>query len=311
MKYISFVFIFCLFTSCIKVVNIDLPEVPPTLVVNSLITSDENITVYVSSTKSPYDFDDKIIEDALVIIKTENNDIDTLSYVGDGIYESNLLGINGLTYHIEVFKDGYNKVYSSDYIPNTFICDISNFIDSAGINAPSVGENSSYYSKFDISINDNGLEKNFYEVYGYLVVRYKPNDTPTIWDMAYFSSDLIIKNEGFNDLNLSSKSLLFSDELFNGENRSIEINYNPLRYQDNTLVDANYSAIVCVRNVTEDYFNYKKNLVIHSYGAEEFDFWSGSGNPVPMSSNINNGYGVFAGYTEIMDTIYKANQVYY
>ena len=298
------VFFLLTFTSCYKIVNIELPEVPPTLVVNSLITSNENIYVYVSSTKSPYDIDDKIIEDALVIIKTEHNNIDTLCYVGDDIYESNLLGINGLTYYIEVFKDGYNKVNSSDYIPNTFICNFTNFTDSVGIGSPSVGDKSSYYSKFDISINDNGLEKNFYEVYGYLIVRHKPNDIPTIWHMTCFSSDLIIKNEGFNDL--TSKSLLFSDELFNGENRSIEINYYPLSYSNNTLVDPNYSAIVCVRNVSENYFNYKKDLAIHSYGAAEFDFWSVTGNPVPMSSNIKDGYGVFAGYTEIMDTICKA-----
>ena len=33
------------------------------------------------------------------------------------------------------------------------------------------------------------------------------------------------------------------------------------------------------------------------------DIWDGTGNPVNLYSNVENGYGIFAGYSENTDTV--------
>ena len=59
------------------------------------------------------------------------------------------------------------------------------------------------------------------------------------------------------------------------------------------------------RSVSKNYYNYGKALVIHTNN-QEGDIWNGCASPVPMITNIENGFGIFAGYSTDTVTISKS-----
>lgn len=282
---------------CTKEINIELPVKEPKIVVNSLFSDDTQVSVFIFKTRTPFDEKEFLIENANVLIYTGNT-TDTLQYMGEGIYTSNLLSKVNTEYQLEVKANGFEKVTTRDYIPNQIPQPvISSFKDSIGVD-----EEGYYFSQFAISFIDNANEKNYYEVFiEHLLFE------DEIWSRNCFSKDLIIAYEGLNDYH--PNTIIFSDDFINGIEKELSINYYPVTYGNPTggqgeLVDTNYKVIVHFRSISESYYKYKKRLVVHLAG-QEFDFWAGSGEPVQMFSNVEGGYGIFAGYTEKVDTIQK------
>lgn len=282
---------------CTKEINIELPVKEPKIVVNSLFSDDTQVSVFIFKTRTPFDEKEFLIENANVLLYTGNT-TDTLQYMGEGIYTSNLLSKVNTEYQLEVKANGFEKVTTRDYIPNQIPQPvISSFKDSIGVD-----EEGYYYSQFTISFIDNANEKNYYEVFiEHLLFE------DEIWSRNCFSKDLIIAYEGLN--NYHPNTIIFSDDFINGIEKELSINYYPVTYGNPTggqgeLVDTNYKVIVHFRSISESYYKYKKRLVVHLAG-QEFDFWAGSGEPVQMFSNVEGGYGIFAGYTEKVDTIQK------
>jgi len=268
------------------------------IVVNSLFTNDAPLSVYLTKTRTPFNEKELFIENARVIIYSENI-TDTLQYMGEGIYMSSHLGLANSEYRIDVISNGFEKVTARDYIPKQMALPliVSGFCDSVGVN-----EHGDYYSQFTITFLDDANAKNNYEIFiKHLLFE------DEVWDRGCFSNDPIIVAEGLNDY--FPNTVVFSDAFISGKEKELAINYYPVTYSKPTggqgeLVDPNYKVIVYFRNTSENYYKYKKKLAVHLAG-QEFDFWAGSGEPVQMFSNVVGGYGIFAGYTERIDTIQK------
>ena len=90
--------------------------------------------------------------------------------------------------------------------------------------------------------------------------------------------------------------LIFTDKLFDGQKKTVTVHYF---YSNN--ID---SVDIILRHVSEDYFEYKKSLARHQEGKYDDVIWGGAG-VFPLYSNIDNGYGVFAGYAETRRTFYS------
>jgi hypothetical protein len=117
----TFIKIICLllaantFTACEKVIDYDLQESEKKIVIDANIVKDKNINT-VSITKSAY-FNEsntfKVINNALVIVSDNENNIDTLTYEGDGKYQtSKIIGKEGNTYKLYVKVN--NQVFESN-----------------------------------------------------------------------------------------------------------------------------------------------------------------------------------------------------
>ena len=120
------------------------------------------------------------------------------------------------------------------------------------------------------------------------------------------SEDIVIKNEGLLDYYPSTYP--FCDEFFNGQTYTLNFNYLLPQciagYNGNYVnLVQDYQLIVYFRSISENYYKYKRKLIIHIEN-QYSDIWDGIGEPVQMFSNIvGDGYGIFAGYTTYLDTI--------
>ena len=84
---------------------------------------------------------------------------------------------------------------------------------------------------------------------------------------------------------------LFNDQIFNGNRYSISLLYDSgsLMWRADSL-----DLKVQVLEGTQDFYNYNVSYFKHRY-AQYSDFFNPT-EPVIMYSNIENGYGIFAGY---------------
>lgn len=106
--------------SCEKVVNIDLHQVNPHLVIEGIVSDQPGpYTVKLSRTGNYFDpsLDFPPVPGARVIIRDDAGDIDTLQDSGGGVYTTtSLQGTVGRTYSLDVLSDG-NEYKASSTIP--------------------------------------------------------------------------------------------------------------------------------------------------------------------------------------------------
>lgn len=85
-------------------------------------------------------------------------------------------------------------------------------------------------------------------------------------------------------------SLLFTDELFEGEKLDLNI-----------YVGTYNNPIIVLKNVSRNYYEYRKSINSHFFNQNtkrENIFELFKGDPLELYSNINNGLGIFAGFTQ-------------
>ena len=144
-----------------------------------------------------------------------------------------------------------------------------------------------------ISFTDPPDATNYYE----LLISSKPGGTNG-WYTEYETNDPVLMNEGDQDYHPTS--FFFSDELFNGEQYTMRIK-NGVGYmtKDNKLTPTPLYATL--RSVSRAYYKYRKYYTRHAYNQQsqnEFIDLIFKGEPQNMFTNIENGYGIFAGYCE-------------
>ena len=114
-KYITlFLIVGALFLSCEQVVNIDLNDVAPALVVEGRVYEDSLAWVYIRQTTSYFNPDTQLcICNATVLVKQNENPWDTLEYFEKGLYRSSTLrGVPGSTYYLKIEHEG--RFYESE-----------------------------------------------------------------------------------------------------------------------------------------------------------------------------------------------------
>ncbi len=124
---ISILTINFLFTSCEKVIDVDLNSSSPVLSIDGKIEKDSTAWVRLSYTSDYFNNDTpKYLEDALVIIINSKDEIEELQYLGEGVYSGqNMLGESNETYTISVEDDSDIRVASSELIAPTQIIDVT------------------------------------------------------------------------------------------------------------------------------------------------------------------------------------------
>ena len=162
MKKIIYLFIlFGVFTSCEDVVEIELNESDPRLVVEASILVFENGT-YSSkvrlTTSAPFYGDEiPIVSDASVIIKS-NNDIFTFNYTENGVYTSNFIPNENTDYTLEIVYK--NELYSAtQQLISVATIDYIEQVNDAGANGDEI--------ELKIFFTDPPNEENYYFFEGY------------------------------------------------------------------------------------------------------------------------------------------------
>ena len=290
MKTVFYILIALSLFACEKEIELKVPPQKPQLVLNSLFEQGHHLKVNLSESKIITDTLTVLGDGAVVTVK-HGDTTERLKYTGNGNYESqDMIVDSGGRYAIEAEYEGLDKVIASDSVPYRTPVKLVNFIPEAAID-----EEGYLYSEIDIEFDDPPDADNYYEIglyrYGYFD---KYGDEYASWDLSGLDSDdPYVLNEG--DKNYWYQNILLSDEMFNGETVRLKCTSGYQKDYDKKLR-------LVFRCISQNYYKYKKKLMRH-YANQATDIWDGTGNPVMLYSNIENGYGIFAGFTQQNITI--------
>ena len=280
------------YISCEKVIPFDGDVNTPKLVINSVFESDSTFKVHVSSSRSVIDTASfKNIDDAIVTIKDGNeNIIETLNHVENGFYKGQTFPQENQTYILEINHTNYDNITASDSLPSPITI---NSVDTSTMVDPING------NRLQISMNFDDPEntQNYYLIETYSVNEYlviKNSDT-TEYELDTTKQFMVLTDEVFqNGGSPWREQGLFNDLLFNGQNKTLELEIpNDSWSGSEDGYDWSYKTLTLrlyLHNITLSYYYYRTSLEL---------FQNASGNPfaqpVQVFSNVENGFGVFAG----------------
>lgn len=283
-RFSILLFISAAFLACETVVQFDISEPEPQLVLNSLFNSDSTLTVYLYQSQGVAESGTlpKAVADAVITITDGNGTtLATLTEQSPGVYTSSFVALAGETYHIKAEKEGYKPVSASDKIPGSQVV-----LESLKVTKKYDINEQAFYQITLIIDDDPGTD--FYEIM--VKTRYS-----MLLDNVIYSGDAVEKLH--SDDNVISEHtnggnyLLFKDLQFNGRQKEL-VFYSYFSFPDCvTNCNVNATMELQINKVSPAYYNYKETLALQS-SINDNPF----AEPVSVYSNIRNGYGIFAGY---------------
>ena len=279
-KNILYILIASLFSSCFQdTIKPDiLKDYTPKLVVNSLIAADESISIEITNSVASIDsaFPNLIknaqvtIKSGAVEIKPTYSDI-TETYVSPQTFAA------GDILEVRVSHPDYPNVASTLRIPSD-VNPTGTLIENGGIDTGGlVGD------LIQVNFNDPSNELNYYR----LKVSYF-NETVGVWVPFVFpKSDPSLAE--YNSFALNDFSILFSDELFDGQNKTFST-VTPSGIVSRNTGD---KYRVELTSISRDFFEYYRSIQ-RATDAKELTFQGSYNNAVVIHTNILNGLGIIA-----------------
>ncbi len=259
--------------SCEKYIDFDEEIKQPKLVINGVINPDSTFDIHISRSLSVLDNADlSIVENATVNILSENGSVyETLAYDYEGHYLGTLQPENDEVYTVEVTAPNFDPVSATTHIPS--LIDLSS-VDTLGVE----DVNGFQELQLTITFQDVPNESNFYmlEVYAADIV----SGQIYLYPMTMRSDDVTLglEEDGYSD------QILFSDELFDGDQKTLIIYVEDTRDYDDYIE-------IRMTSITED---------LQRYAITQNAYENNRGNPfaqpVQVYSNVEGGFGIFGGY---------------
>jgi len=271
--------------SCRELVQDEFNEFAPTPVINSIILDGSPLKVNISYTGS-IDADSlKYTENAEIDLFIDGNFSEKLLYIGGGAYSSQGIVNSNQNYACQINIPNHKLISCNDFIPKPTEIRSIKHLSAAGVN-----EEGEAYPAITFTFSNNPNEIKYYEAiirlfkYGYEV-------PATLEEIT----NPIILNEGVPLAVFSNK--LITDTLY-----EMTINYTTGQNNGQTMVL--FPFILELRSISYNYYQYKKRYYLYEQGRYP-DGISSSFTVFNLHSNIENGYGIFAGYSVCKsDTIY-------
>ena len=208
-----FYFSLILIASCIKSVPLEIEESEQTLVVNSLISPDSNIIVFVNTTISMLESNSKNINPKVELFENDNY-ITILDKNIDGIYSTNYIPVASKQYKIKITESNFETCTAIDTIPEKVIIQYATFFLPAGFD-----ESGTPYYEATINFNDSVKISNYYEI----VIYSGDEENPDNYITELLTTNNSIINEGNQEY--FPTSLFFSDILFDGNSKILPIGW--------------------------------------------------------------------------------------
>ena len=290
----------CFLFSCQQDYFVDNVAFTPKLVANSLFSVGSEIEVYVHSTRNVLDSESSInrIDDAVVNISDVNGNIlATLTNTSNGRYFSDKMNlVAGEAYTLEVTRDGFTPITATSTIPIQ--------VDASLKNSNIITGGTSEALDVDINLRDNDSNDNFYvyEVVDDLrlhLYKEQPFKLENIQNVEILLTSEDLNQERIASNNLLQSRIFLKDESFS--NAEYNINFkaksNPAAAGPVVLSSEEVFSDQKMRVVTasQDMFEYYKSIETHRLKGEAN---SSVSQPIAVYSNVSNGLGIFAGYSE-------------
>ena len=281
------------FASCDIVVDLDIPEHERVLVVNSILKTDSMINAYISHSVGAFDASSisyvnnatvEVYEDGVLL--GEMYEEASLSYNSMGELDSNYVyffnqnPVAGKIYSYEIAHPDYESVRSETTVPAAV---------KLNINDVTLLSEQDYEKHYRVRFSFNDApEDNFYR----LRLR-NPNAYYDGFDYFESNDASMISSAGVQSdgATFYGDEALFDDEMFNGTEKEISIeffDYKSLWFEEQ---DDDYETEYTLEltSVSESYYTYIRSLRAHYDNQDQFIF---AGEPVQVFTNIENGLGV-------------------
>lgn len=185
--------------------------------------------------------------------------------------------VSKMKYSLQIDIPGYNTIIANNEIPSTIMINSSSFSDSTKL----VGDE--FYGTAGVSFKDDPNTENYYE----LILFQKGPKGENI-ALCLSTENVSVENNigksivGDNDTCLDY--VVLSDRLFNGKLFSISIDLKPQFPQG--------AIYVQMKSCSKELFQY-----LLTYSKQKSSRENPFVEPTQVFSNINNGLGIFAGYS--------------
>jgi hypothetical protein len=316
-------------SSCTKEIEFNANLLEPKLVVNALCNLDSILEVEVSANKPIPGFETKfqLITDASVKLFVDGTETDQLVYkslIGSdnqtALYVSKTKVESGKLYKLEVGHKDFKKTATGEMILGKQVPVIN--VTTEPIVNTDLNSGNQQKIKASLKFSDPADEENYYRLeIGYRigesfshpvsngdtvnyvqVMDYSFNYTGIESDDPVFSS-----NDNADEMLFESSNsgfTLFSDELFNGKTYDLTFFLNQSILYDIQKLDFAkgdfYIITFQLQNLTKDAYYYFKS--VGSFGWYSEGLFS---EPVQVYNNINNGLGIFGGYSSSIFKLQK------
>ena len=286
--------------ACETPIQVDLPEQDPALVVNSLFTPDSTWNVNVS-TSVVYDeqINPRDVNDAIVEIFDGDRLVERLESAGTGgVYVSpgNLKPEAGRIYTLRVKASGFDEVVGVGSAPEPIPTGGLVFEGEAFVRFE-------YQYSVTMDIQDIPDRKNYFGLYTLqLHKEYQGNSLLSEhYNNGFFKTRdaVLAEQDVFEPEESYFEDSFFTDELFEGRSHTLDfrvIGFQTLEAEpelspDNTHIEIEH--YVNLMTLSEDMYKYWKTT-------QDQDDLSDDpfATPVQAHSNLSNGFGIFAGYSQ-------------
>lgn len=275
----------------------DFPLRPSKLVVNCYFAPDSAWEFQVSKSLSVLDNAElKLVDDASIVLYRDSAVIDSVKAPDtDGLYRSGeSLPQPGERYRIEVLSPDFkNALYAEGTVPspvpvtgaNVIITD-SAFFYTRQYEWGAMPPRGNVQGTLELTFSDPPGTDNYYQVSLYSFVKdYDYNDSTIFWiykrDINFTVDDPVVqKTEAYYG------AARFSDELIDGQTYKLKLDFEDW--------EASLDQVYFIDLVSLNRDSYLYRSSVQEYYESSGDPFS---EPVLIYSNIENGFGIFAGYS--------------
>jgi len=293
-------------TGCIDQISADLPAPPKALVMNAVINPDSVFRVQVSRVSSSVDSSSRLLSSGRVYLLMPGRGAELLLNQGKGLYASPNKPASRVPFSLRAEVDGYPAVSATDTVPTAVP------IREAWHSYPTgTDRNNELLGTVVVRFDDPAQTANFYEITAYQVQWTGPNRKP------YQSQDFILDARGNaalaaeGDAEFEPGSLVFSDQLFNGQAFELRASFLPYSRSGGGVSNGvpigprvSGDVYVVLRSVSRAYYQYRKSWTRHFYNQGTKGL-GGSlsqllflGDPTRMYTNVSGGYGVVVSHAQ-------------
>ncbi len=276
-------------TSCLKEMEMDIEKQASKIVINCFFSPDNLFEGHVSQTISVLSQDTiAYLPDAEVNLYENDVFLEQMLHKANGMYTSTTIPEYDKEYTLTVSSPGLGRAESTDIVPREMF---GVKLDTSILEGR--------YLDCTIHFKDDNLAINYYlvEVYIDTPILFHKVENNEIISTEIYQVPLIITDpitEDYNFGGLTRNIFYFSDQLINGQEHDLTfmIDFNNLNLSDDSV--ESFNLFFYLKNISEAYYLYAKSWhKSQQQQQQQTEFYS----------NIENGFGIFAGYSAFIDTV--------
>lgn len=282
-----------LFSSCFVDLDLEPQRPTPSIVVNSIISTDQNAAVHVGKTVFYTERHRPLtpVTDANVLMTINQGvpkllnltTIESEETQKNGLYRSDYTAKAGDRIRLDITAANGDHVWAEDIMPQKTLIEKVDTALGAGHN------DYSYEMTYRITFTDNPNEKNYYFLH---ILPAKGSS----YEFDFGKDDVFRQNSHGMDLLMEDTQLdgrhgmAFSDELINGKTYTLRVSESLYK----SHLEYRADRIIRLYSITESYYRYLLGIFNKSDDSlEEEMIQAGLTEPSPHYTNIKGGVGVF------------------